>query len=260
MSRPALRPGPGRPIVVAVLLAVLALVAACAPSPGGSDGSDGSDGGDGPGGLDLGPLAEDSVPASSVRIDTPRLRELKADAGIADCPTSDASADSVPGGLPAVTLPCLGGGRDVTLSGLAGRPMVINIWASWCGPCRDELPLLHRFAERAGDRVAMLGIDFNDTRPEAALLLAKQSGVRYPLVADLDTRVEQPFRVIGLPMTVLVDPDGEVVHTIAGEIHSVDQLQSAVHEHLGVDVSGGSDAGGQGSSGAGSDGQDGGDG
>jgi thiol-disulfide isomerase/thioredoxin len=171
---------------------------------------------------------------SRVEVDTPELRALKNDAGIEACPS--AQGDPAVDGLPDVTLPCLGGGDDVDLARLRG-PLVVNVWASWCPPCREELPVYQRFAEQYAGRVAVLGIDFNDTQPRAALELARDSGVTYPLVADPDSDVEGPPPGLvqrGLPMVVLVDADGRVVHREAREVTSVAELEELVATHLGV--------------------------
>lgn len=172
---------------------------------------------------------------AGVEVDTPELRALKKDAGIDPCPVTEPSVAAADG-LPDVTLPCLGGGPDVDLAALRG-PLVVNVWASWCGPCRDELPLYQRFAEQYAGRVAVLGIDFNDTQPRAALELARDSGVTYPLVADPDSAVSGPPPGLvprGLPMVVLVDADGRVVHREAREITDVAELEELVATHLGV--------------------------
>ncbi len=176
--------------------------------------------------------------AAGVEVDTPQLRTLKKDAGIDPCPATEPSdePDAPADGLPAVTLPCLGGGDDVDLAALRG-PLVINVWASWCGPCRDELPVYQRFSEQYADRVGVLGIDFNDTQPRAALELARDTGVTYPLVADPDSAVAGPPPGLvprGLPMVVLVDADGRVVHREAREITDVAELEDLVQTHLGV--------------------------
>jgi thiol-disulfide isomerase/thioredoxin len=163
----------------------------------------------------------------SVDVDTPVLRQLKQRAGIADCPaTHGASAGQ---GLPEVTLPCLGGGRDVDLSELKG-PLVVNLWAQWCGPCRAELPLYQAFSEKYAGRVDVLGVDWNDTQPRRALELARETGVRYPLVADSEPAIRGQV----LPRILLIDAEGDVVHDEAVEITSVAQLEDLVAEHLGV--------------------------
>lgn len=171
---------------------------------------------------------------AKVAVDTPELRAMKAQSGIADCAPGDGA--HVKGGLPDVTLPCLGGGQDVNLSTLRG-PLVVNLWAVWCGPCRRELPLLQEFSEAYAGKVAVLGVDYNDTQSSAALQLAVDSGVTYPLLADAQTdlALKDPLpNIAGLPFTILVDVDGKVVHQEFAEIKTLDQLEKLVATHLGV--------------------------
>ena len=115
--------------------------------------------------------------------------------------------------------------------------MVVNLWAVWCTPCREELPILQKFQEKHGDTVPMLGIDYNDTQPEQALGLAKETGVTYPLLADPQARLDykSPFPSLrGLPFLALVDADGKVVHQEFVVIESLGQLEDLVEKHLGV--------------------------
>lgn len=173
---------------------------------------------------------------TDVDVDTAQLREAKADAGIADCAPGPRDA-AREGGLPDLTLPCLGGGPDVPLPSLQG-PMVINLFAQWCEPCRDELPFYQRLHDEAGDRVQVVGIDYLDTQPAGALELARQTGVTYPLLADPAGALRQEFRVRGLPGLVFVDADGRVTNPGGRPtftvIRSYAQLTDLVREHLGV--------------------------
>jgi thiol-disulfide isomerase/thioredoxin len=162
------------------------------------------------------------------------LADLKAAAGIEDCPASDAKAPS-DDALPDVVLDCLGGGRKVKLAGLAGTPTVINLWASWCGPCRDELPLLARADRDYDGRVRVLGIDMAHAAPEAALRLAKDSEVTYPLLVDRSSKVRGPLRVSGLPMTVFMDSQGRMVFTERTPFRSYADVTAAIRQHLGVE-------------------------
>jgi thiol-disulfide isomerase/thioredoxin len=114
--------------------------------------------------------------------------------------------------------------------------MVVNLWAQWCGPCREELPYYQQLHEQAGDDVQVLGVDYQDTRPEWALDLLDQTGVTYPSLADPGGELRVPFRVRGLPAIVLVDEDGGVAHREFVVIESYEQLATLVEEHLGVDV------------------------
>jgi thiol-disulfide isomerase/thioredoxin len=171
---------------------------------------------------------------TGVDVDTPALRAAKARAGIADCPTVQPPSGPAPADpMPDLTLPCLGGGPDVALSDLRG-PMVVNLWAQWCGPCREELPYYEQLHRRAGDRVAVLGVDYQDTRPDWAIDLLDTTGVTYPSLADPGAELRVPLRVRGLPGIVFVDADGRVVHQEFAVIESYDQLAGLVERYLGV--------------------------
>jgi len=176
------------------------------------------------------------VPApgtAKVDVDTPVLRHLRADAGIEACKPGDASD----GGLPDLTLACLGGGDDVDLATLRG-PMIVNLWASWCKPCVKEMPALAQFHDRYGDRVPVLGVDYQDRQPGPALELAKTSGVTYPLLADPggDINANGSVPVIrGVPYLLFLDADGTLT-TVPGGVESVAQLVDLAKKHLGVDL------------------------
>jgi thiol-disulfide isomerase/thioredoxin len=172
---------------------------------------------------------------AKIDVDTPQLRQMKAQAGVDDCAPS--RGEHVDGGLPPVTLPCFGGGPDVDLGALGG-PMVVNLWASWCGPCRREMPLLQQFHEEYGDRVGVLGIDWQDPQVESAMELVVDSGVTYPLLADPDTELAtvDGMTVRGLPGLVLLDAEGRVAYRNLMEIESEDQLVELVNRHLGTSL------------------------
>ena len=168
-------------------------------------------------------------------VDTPQLRKLKATTDVPPC--EPGPGDPVDGGLPDLTLPCLGGGEEVNLGSLRG-PMVVNLWATWCPPCRKELPIYEQFHERYGDRVAVLGVDFNDQHPAGALEMARTAGTSYPQLADPGTRLIGPLLAPsdGLPIHLFVDRDGRLVHREAVEIRSLGQLEELVAEHLEVEL------------------------
>lgn len=131
--------------------------------------------------------------------------------------------------LPDATFASLAGGKSVDLSTLRG-PMVINLWASWCAPCRKELPKYQAFAEKYAGQVSVVGIDFQETRVKAARELARDSGVRYPLYTDPDGKMRARF----MPKLILLDRDGKIAHEMYVEITSVSQLEGLVRKHLGV--------------------------
>ncbi|WP_308222100.1 TlpA family protein disulfide reductase [Janibacter melonis] len=119
--------------------------------------------------------------------------------------------------LPVVDLPCLNETTVVDVSRLAG-PAVVNLWASWCGPCRKEMPMLAEAARRHPE-VQFVGINTQD-RQEAAADLLTQAGVTYPQLVDVDAVVLADTRVPGLPVTLAVDADGKVVGRVIGELSS----------------------------------------
>jgi thiol-disulfide isomerase/thioredoxin len=170
-----------------------------------------------------------------IRVDTPELRAAKDRIGMLDC--EPGTGEPVAGGLPEVTLPCLGGGPEVDLASLRG-PAVINLWQARCEPCRLEMPALEAFHQRYGDRVAVIGIDFNDVQPAAALALAEDTGVTYPSIADPggELMTEDVFAIArrGLPAFVFVDEDGTVVGHASGGAASVDGVKRLVDQHFGI--------------------------
>lgn len=179
------------------------------------------------------PATTDRGEAQQTQVDvsTPQLRMLKRRAGVEACESSDAKP--VAGGMPDVTLACLGGGPDSRLAGFRG-PMVVNLFAQWCGPCRKELPYYQKLHEKAGDKVGVVGIDYLDSQPRRALELVKATGVTYPLLADPGELLRAPFRVRGLPLLVMVDARGKIVFRQFVAVDSYAQLRDLVAAHLGV--------------------------
>lgn len=196
----------GRDLAAGLVLALL--LAGCAPPVG------------------VGPAPGATQPA-------PRPSDLLAArqaAGIADCP-ADSDAPGVAGGLPDLTLECLGGDSSVRLAGLRG-PLLINLWAQWCEPCRAEAGYLSAFATTQ-DEVAVLGINYQDPRPELAIEFAQLVGATYPHLVDEETASKGPLGVPGIPLTLLIDAEGKVVARHPGEFASLADLQEWVDDGLG---------------------------
>lgn len=167
------------------------------------------------------------VAESRVDVDTPQLRMLKADAGVAPCRPGTGASD-----LPQVTLPCLGGGRPVDLSTLQG-PLVVNLFAQWCGPCRKELPFYEELHRKGRGVVTVVGVDYLDVRPDQALQLARDSGVTFPLLADPGGELRADLKVRGLPGVVFVKADG-TIDTQFRVVGSYAELRGLVQDQLGV--------------------------
>ncbi len=150
------------------------------------------------------------------------------------CP--EQTDDPAAGGsaVPALTFECLGGG-SLDLTRAPGVPTVVNLWGSWCAPCRDELPLLQEFADAAGDRVRVLGVVSKDGRPQAESFGA-DAGVTFPNAFDGDGELMAQFGLNALPFTMFLAADGTLVHSELGPVDSTEQLEELVAEHLGVQL------------------------
>ena len=139
------------------------------------------------------------------------------------------SSDGVAGEGPApqFDLPRVGAdGARVSLSDLAGRPVVVNFWASWCVPCRDEMP-----SELLEGRVVFVGINSGDTASSAARF-ERVVGVRYPSGLDLGGEVATRYGVRRLPTTVLVDGRGRIVARAPGRV-TQEKLLSLIGDAFG---------------------------
>ncbi|GMQ85800.1 MAG: hypothetical protein BMS9Abin07_1368 [Acidimicrobiia bacterium] len=111
-----------------------------------------------------------------------------------------------------------------------GRPVFLNLWASWCFPCRAEMPDIDEAATRHPD-VAFIGIAVADD-VDRARDFADEIAVGYPLAFDENDLVENGYRPVGLPATYLISPDGVIVETIFGPL-TADQIDDKLELHFG---------------------------
>ena len=129
----------------------------------------------------------------------------------------------IPGGLDAY---------EAELAKLEGHPVVVNLWASWCGPCRAEFPLFQRAAAEYGDRVAFLGVDSLDTDPAAETFL-EEFPVPYPSITDPDREIWDELRLRGLPGTAFYAADGELEYLRNGPYTNEDDLIAEIERYTG---------------------------
>lgn len=110
-------------------------------------------------------------------------------------------------------------GPRMTFAEARGRPMVINFWASWCGPCYDEAPHLQRAHERYGDEVLFIGIQTQDRDARAAgRAFIERFGLTFPNLVDNDSRVSIAYGLFGVPETFFVHADGTLQYKYAGPV------------------------------------------
>jgi cytochrome c biogenesis protein CcmG, thiol:disulfide interchange protein DsbE len=113
-----------------------------------------------------------------------------------------------------------------TLASLRGKPAFVNFWASWCTPCKQEAPVLERFAKSLHRRATLLGVDFNDA-PDNARTFIAHYGLTYPILRDGSGAVADAYRLTGLPTTYVLNGDGEIVQTLRGP-QKLDTLRGAL--------------------------------
>lgn len=127
--------------------------------------------------------------------------------------------------VPAVTLPAFDG-PPVSLAGLRGHPVVVNFWASWCIPCRDEAPFLEDVWRRFRSQgLIVLGVDTEDLQAPARAFI-KQYDVTYPTVRDPDGSVGRLFGTTGVPETFFISSDGRIL----GKFPGVQVSRTAWHD------------------------------
>ena len=122
----------------------------------------------------------------------------------------------------------------IALADLRGRPVVLNFWASWCVPCRKELPAFASVQRRAGDDVVFLGMNNQDSRDDALDRLA-ETGVAYASGYDPKGTVARAYGLYGMPTTVFISPDGRILATRTGELNK-QELESALTELFAVEL------------------------
>jgi thiol-disulfide isomerase/thioredoxin len=151
------------------------------------------------------------------------------------CPAAADLLQGTPSGgtrLPDVSLPCLGSDATVNMRALGAKPAVVNLWGSWCDPCRKEMPDFQNVYMDLKGELHFLGVDTKDfERPARSAI--QRAGVSYPSVFDKDERVRRAINARTLPATVLIDANGVVKDVHVGQLTEA-ELRQAIAKHLGV--------------------------
>jgi thiol-disulfide isomerase/thioredoxin len=123
------------------------------------------------------------------------------------------------------------GAYEKRLTQLRGFPIVVNVWASWCGPCREEFPVLQKLSARYGKKVAFLGVNSQDSDDAAATFL-REAPLSYPSYTDPDKDLAHSIGAdIGLPDTAFYDKSGKLVYLKQGPYRDNSELEADVRRY-----------------------------
>lgn len=116
----------------------------------------------------------------------------------------------------------------VTVESLRGKPAIVNFWASWCEPCREEAPHLQRFYERNRGKVGFVGVSYTDNEAGARRFIERY-GWTFPNLSDPNGLAGADYRLVGLPVTVVLDAEGQVTQRLSGA-QTEAKLEAAVRK------------------------------
>jgi len=166
----------------------------------------------------------------------PLLRLLCIGALAAAAATQAAATALLQNGAPAPTFQLgAAGGGTVDLAQLRGKVVMINFWASWCGPCRKEMPILEQLNRQyRGKGLALVGVNV-EPDSKAAMNWLKETPVSFPILFDTDSRVSKLYEVAGMPNTVIIDRKGVVRYIHRGyqagaENEYLNQIRQLIRE------------------------------
>jgi len=131
-------------------------------------------------------------------------------------------------------LPCLDGSSKISVQSLRG-PLIVNVWGSWCGPCKDEIPYFVRFYAKAKEKVDLLGIAGEEAKVSDAKLFVHANAITWPNLIDRKGSTRSDFGM-GVPVTWFITSDGTVSYKHVGPVRSVKELEEMTLKYLGINL------------------------
>jgi cytochrome c biogenesis protein CcmG, thiol:disulfide interchange protein DsbE len=155
---------------------------------------------------------------------------LPNDGVVVDC----SSIQTVETNSKAVALECLDEGSVVNFANIKG-PTLVNVWGSWCGPCKDEMPIFVDFYAKHRDSVGLIGISVEEADIQDARDFVKEYGITWPNLNDADGSTRASLGM-GVPITLFIDEKGEIVHRKIGVVTTIEELEDEARKYLGVNL------------------------
>ena len=127
---------------------------------------------------------------------------------------------------------CLDGKSTIDVGQIKG-PVLVNVWGSWCGPCKDEMPIFVDFYSKYKEKVGLVGINVEESDLENARDFVKLYGMSWPNLNDADGSTRATLGM-GVPITLFIDAQGEITHRKIGVVTTIQELERDTEKYLGV--------------------------
>ena len=137
-------------------------------------------------------------------------------------------------GSDAAPLKCLDGNSTVDIGEIKG-PALVNVWGSWCGPCKDEMPIFVDFYSKYKEKVSLIGISVEESDVQNARDFVKLYGMSWPNLNDPDGSTRGTLGM-GVPITLFIDAQGKVVFRKIGVVTTIEELERDTQKYLGVQL------------------------
>ncbi|MEY4970622.1 MAG: hypothetical protein RLZZ277_853 [Actinomycetota bacterium] len=131
-----------------------------------------------------------------------------------------------------VAAECLDSSPGVNIAAIKG-PAIINVWGSWCDPCKEEIPYFAEYFQTKDPQIQLIGVDVEEKRIEDGRMFARTHGIMWPNLFDGDGSTRKYFGM-GVPVTWFIDSDGKVLYKKIGPIKSVEELRTLSFRYFGL--------------------------
>ena len=148
------------------------------------------------------------------------------DGKVVDCNSINRASGS------GVELLCVGDGSVTNIDSLRG-PMILNVWGTWCAPCRDELPLLRKFYDQYNNQVQVVGLNVEELHKDLVKPFIEENGIVWPSLYDPDGRTRKLIGM-GVPVTWFINKDGKIVHKKIGAFLQYSELENLAKKYFSL--------------------------
>lgn len=138
----------------------------------------------------------------------------------------------IPNPTQEVVAECLDSSPGINVAAIKG-PAIVNVWGSWCEPCKEELPYFSEFYQTMDPQIQLIGVDVEEKKIEDGRMFARTHGIMWPNLYDADGSTRKYFGM-GVPVTWFIDGDGKVLYKKIGPIKSTEELRTLAFTYFGL--------------------------